>query len=154
MVAYIPNFMSEPLVQGLALLDQLPHRPPIVLVDALLEATAQAAMSRFTVQDSTLFVQNGHFQPAGLLENMAQTVALSAAWRAEAQEPPSMGYLVLIKNAQIYGCPTIGTTITTHIEVQHQLGTLTVVQGRVYQGTELLAEAQLTFTQQVKEAAS
>ena len=58
MVAYIPNFMSEPLVQGLALLDHLPHRPPIVLVDALLEATAQAAMSRFTVQDSTLVVQN------------------------------------------------------------------------------------------------
>ena len=152
MAAYIPNFMSEPLAQGLALLDYLPHRPPIILVDALLEATVQSAISCFTIQDSTLFIQDGRFQPAGLLENMAQTVALSAGWQAPAHESPSVGYLVLIKNAQIHGCPTIGTTINTHIEVQHQLGTLTVVQGRVYQADEVLAEAQLTFTQQAKEA--
>ena len=54
-------------------LNYIPQREPMVMVDGLLEVDETFAISRLQVTPENIFCQNGHFTEPGLIENMAQT---------------------------------------------------------------------------------
>ena len=53
----------------------LPQKPPMVMVDALVEFTELSAVTRLVVRPDNIFVQNGRLAEPGLVENIAQTAA-------------------------------------------------------------------------------
>ena len=54
----------------------IPQRPPMVMVDALLSYTATTGAAGLTIAADNLFVQNGQLQEAGVIEHIAQSIAL------------------------------------------------------------------------------
>lgn len=77
-------------------LDLLPHRPPILLIDTLAEAAGDACLARIEVNPGAWYAGPDGAMPAWFgLELMAQTAAAFGGYRKRsANKPPTGGYLL------------------------------------------------------------
>ncbi len=78
-----------------SVLEYLPHQPPMVLIDELIEAGDNYAVSRLVIKPDTPFV-TAQGLPAWVgIELMAQTVSLFAGVRGKRLGlPPKIGFLL------------------------------------------------------------
>ncbi|WP_430614485.1 ABC transporter permease [Flavobacterium sp. JP2137] len=98
----------------------LPHCKPMLMVDIISEITNERVKTSFYIEPDTVFLDNGAFVEAGLIENAAQTcsaiVGQSYFFDENQQEIKGaniLGFISSIKNLQIYGLPRVGNTIET-----------------------------------------
>ena len=68
--------MVLPITDKNKILTLIPQRTPIVMVDALWEYTPTTGVAGLTIVSSNLFVQQGIFLESGLIEHIAQSIAL------------------------------------------------------------------------------
>src|SRR5215469_864220 len=92
----------------------LPQRPPFIMVDRLLDADESGAHTSFRINAGNPLVDNGCFTEAGLLENIAQTVAAGAGYLARSQgRPVTPGYIVSVKDFTVSSLPRVGEELRT-----------------------------------------
>lgn len=121
----------------------LPQRPPMVMVDALLECTGEFYISQFCPKSDNVFNTNGFFNESGLAENMAQTAALGIGYFAVTnKEDVPLGFIGAIKNLKIYKLPEIEETITSKITVLHKILNAIIAKAEVFIGEERIAEGE------------
>ena len=73
----------------------LPHRPPMILIDEILEITDTAVRARVVLTDQSPFVEDGAVSSLVSIEYMAQSIAAFAgASRRQRGEPVIRGYLI------------------------------------------------------------
>lgn len=122
----------------------IPQAPPFVMVDKLLAFSEKSLKAAFTVTASNIFVNNNIFAEAGLIENMAQAVALHTGYEfyLKKKTPPT-GYLGAINKVMIVKLPEIGDEIHTKIEIIHEFGGVTLVDVAVFLGDERIATGQM-----------
>ncbi|MDR2174287.1 MAG: hypothetical protein LBE32_08870 [Burkholderiales bacterium] len=81
--------------------DYLPHRPPMVLLDRLVEASESHTVCEVTLQIDSPFCDGAAVPGWVGIEYMAQTVGVLAGWRAlERQLPVRIGFLVGTRHYQ------------------------------------------------------
>ena len=123
----------------------IPQKIPFVMVDTLLDFSSEKIISKFTIKDNNLFVKNGQFLEPGLIENMAQTVALHTGYDyfLKGEEAPT-GYIGSIKKVAIYKLPDLNEEITTEALILHEFMGVTMVDVKTYNATnEVIASAQM-----------
>lgn len=120
-------------------LSYIPQRRPFVMIDELVRTEDGSSATSFLIKERGLFVRNGLFIEAGLVENMAQTVAAMAGYTAQQSgKAVSVGYIAAIKNLEIDALPAIGDTIITEAFSQHDIAGIKVVSAKVLNmGTEI-----------------
>ena len=59
----------------------LPQKFPFVMVDAMYSYTETSLISGLTIQNDNIFTENNIFLEAGLIEHMAQSVALHTGYQ-------------------------------------------------------------------------
>lgn len=140
------------LVKGPEILNLLPHRSPMILIDALVEWEESRAVSTFTPSSGTIFCEEGYFQAPGLIENIAQTAAASAgyAYRNQGIEPPA-GFIGAIKGLVVHQLPKVGKLLTTEIRVGRSVFNITIIRGFVTCEGKLLAECEMKIFVQENE---
>jgi predicted hotdog family 3-hydroxylacyl-ACP dehydratase len=122
----------------------IPQRPPMVLIDALEEADEQGGQSCFEVKEGGVFVVEGSFQEAGLLENMAQTAAAWSGMRAyRERRPPDIGFIGGLGKVGILNNPPVGARLTTRIRILHEVMNATIAEGTVFLEGEIIASCEL-----------
>jgi predicted hotdog family 3-hydroxylacyl-ACP dehydratase len=78
-----------------SVLGYLPHRPPMVLIDELVEAGDDYAVSRLMVKENTPFMTPQGLPAWAGIELMAQTISLFAGVRGKKHGlPPKVGFLL------------------------------------------------------------
>jgi predicted hotdog family 3-hydroxylacyl-ACP dehydratase len=79
----------------LPIADYLPHRPPMILLDRVIEANRSHIVCEVTIQVDSPFC-NGAGVPGWVgIEYMAQTIGVLSGWRAQAEQSPvKVGFLV------------------------------------------------------------
>lgn len=134
----------------------IPQRPPIVMVDGLLEHEGEVSVSALTIAPDNIFVSDGHLQMPGMVENIAQTAALRMGYSYRLEATPSgaapakppVGFIGEVKNLKIHVLPLVGATIRTRIEVLHTIFTASVIRGEVLYDGQVAAECEMKiFTQ-------
>jgi 3-hydroxymyristoyl/3-hydroxydecanoyl-(acyl carrier protein) dehydratase len=126
------------------LLELIPQRPPFVMVDELSFFTVTLAKSRFQIKKDCLLLENNRITEAGITENIAQTAALSSGYKANiSNQTPPVGFIGAIKSLQIYLRPEVGATLETHVEFLHQIGNVSIIQGKSFFEGELVAECEM-----------
>jgi 3-hydroxyacyl-[acyl-carrier-protein] dehydratase len=126
------------------ILQLIPQRPPMVLVDALLEADEQGGLSIFEVKEGGIFVVDGSLHEAGLLENMAQTAAAWSGMRAfRESRPPDIGFIGGLGKVGILHNPPVGARLTTRIRILHEVLNATIAEGTVFHQGEKVASCEL-----------
>jgi predicted hotdog family 3-hydroxylacyl-ACP dehydratase len=130
-------------MEPMDILDLIPQRPPMVMVDRLTEVNGPAAVSVFRLREDTLFVKDGRFQETGLMENMAQTAAAMHGYRARVRgKTVKNGYIGGIKNLVIHDLPAAGETLSTRVVEEHQVMNTSIVRGEVRSGGRLVASCE------------
>lgn len=132
------------ILQGDQILEMIPQRPPIVMVDKLIAVEEGKTTTGLTISPENIFVQDGLFREPGIIEHIAQSAALGAGYacRSEGEEVP-IGFIGAIKNLTINFLPEVYSDLTTEITIEYQVMDATLIRGCVFFQGRLVAECEM-----------
>lgn len=131
------NLLKSPITETDRILKLIPQKPPFVMVDSLLEYTVLTGKTRFTVLEDNILVEDGYFSEPGLIEHMAQSMSLHRGYRGflEGLDRPRTGFIGAIKSVEIIELPKAGSTLSTYVEIIHEIMKVTLVTAKTYDET-------------------
>lgn len=138
------NLLKSKITDKETLLKLIPQRDPIVMVSALTSYSENTVVSELEITNQTLFVTEGELKEPGLIEHMAQTVALYTGYHFyinNLQAPE--GYIGAIKGVEIKKLPKVGETLTTEITILQEIMGVTLVKGVTKLNGEVIVTAQM-----------
>ena len=75
--------------------DYLPHRPPMLLIDTILEVNQNGGACRTTIKPDCVFAVDGLVHPSAMIEFVAQACAIAAGVTASRTGgPPRLGFII------------------------------------------------------------
>jgi predicted hotdog family 3-hydroxylacyl-ACP dehydratase len=126
---------------GLAFRELVPHRPPMVLVDSVVEYGPQRITARRTVRQGEPFVDSDGLDDAALLEVIAQTIAAGDALYAKSKKGRVLrGYLTGMTGVAIHSRARIGETIEVSADCLKRMDGMGLFEARAEASGRLLAE--------------
>jgi 3-hydroxyacyl-[acyl-carrier-protein] dehydratase len=135
----------------MTLVDQLPHRPPMRLVDEVVQlVTGESVTARRVTKDSDFFFQ-GHFPgqpivPAVILvEMLAQAGGLAAAASDQQDASPVQLRVAALGPFKFPAAAVPGQLLEVRARVAGRLGTLVKVDGEVTADGVLVATGSVTL---------
>ncbi|WP_159022213.1 hypothetical protein [Formosa sp. L2A11] len=138
------NLLKEPITDQNIILKLIPQRTPIIMVDTLLFFNESKVVSGLTVLKDNMFVQNGYFTEPGLIEHMAQTVALYTGYHFYIKNIPAPeGYIGAIKGVTINKIPKVNEQLETEVEILQEIMGVTLVKGTTKLNGEVIVTAQM-----------
>lgn len=106
----------------------LPQKFPFVMVDKMYDYTETSLVSGFTIQKDSIFFQDGNFVESGLIEHIAQSIALHTGYQFFLKnEPAPTGYIGSIKDVEIRQLPKLGDEIQTTVSILQEFAGITLV---------------------------
>jgi predicted hotdog family 3-hydroxylacyl-ACP dehydratase len=122
----------------------LPQKPPMVMVGKLISVDDAKTLTSLVIRDDNIFCIGHRLMEAGLIENMAQTAAAGAGYKAKLENKiPQPGFIGGIKNLRIDSLPETGDEIITEIKIEHKVFDATVVTGSIYKENALIASCEM-----------
>jgi predicted hotdog family 3-hydroxylacyl-ACP dehydratase len=121
------------MIEGVSILALIPQKPPFVMVGELLFSDDNITKTSFTITAYNVFVINGEFSEAGLMENMAQTAAAGSGNMARIENRAvTNGYIGQVKNFEIYSLPKVGDVLITEVKMEVQVFDAGIVSGKIW----------------------
>ena len=115
------------------ILEFIPQRPPFVMVDKILSVSDQETITSFEILAKNILCDGKEFCEAGLIENIAQTVAAGAGYRMKQKHAdPEIGFIGAVKNLKITSLPKVGNTIKTVVNLITRFENALVVEGTIF----------------------
>lgn len=129
--------------------DLVPHRPPMLLLDHVVESEPERLLCAVTVRADAAFVEENGVQMIVTLEYMAQCVAAFAGLQARgAGDPVQIGYLIGCRQMTLNGDRiAIGTYLTLESKRVWGDNALGSFQCSVHDGDTCVASALLSVAQ-------
>lgn len=124
----------------------IPHRPPFVMIGELLFADDLSARTSYRASRDNLFVENERFNEAGLLENMAQTVAAGAGYMAKKRnEAVRVGFIGAVKNFTVVDLPRAGDELVTETTITDSVFNMVLITGNIRHNDTLIASCEMNI---------
>lgn len=135
---------SFPITDNKLIESFIPQRNPIVMVDKLIEYSENKIIGGLQVSESNIFVENNILKEPGLIEHMAQTVALHTGFQffLKNQKAPT-GYIGSIKKIAIERLPLVNEQITTEVTIIQEFLGVTLVEIVSRCNNEIISKGEL-----------
>ena len=129
----------EILAEKKAVGQLIPQKFPFEMVDKLFSYSETEVVSGLLVSDDNIFTVNGTFCESGLIEHMAQSVALHTGYKFFLrQEPAPTGYIGSVSSLEIFELPKTSDEIVTKVNILQEFGDITMVEiSSSVDGTEI-----------------
>lgn len=122
----------------------IPQKHPFVMVDKLLHFDEKKVIAGLTIDPENIFVQNNLFTAPGLIEHMAQTVALHTGYEFFLKnEDAPVGYIGAIKIAEVFHLPKVEDELITTVIILHNIMGVTMVKAKTFCDGELVAQSEM-----------
>lgn len=132
------------LLEKEAVENLIPQKFPFVMVDRMFSYSETALVSGLKIQDSNIFLEENIFLEAGLIEHMAQSVALHTGYQFFLKnETAPTGYIGSIKDIQIKRLPQINDTIQSNVTILQEFAGVTLVDIVTFLNDEEIASGQM-----------
>lgn len=132
------------IVQGDDILDLIPQRTPIVMIDKLFYADKTSAATGLLIKEDNIFCKEGYLQEPGIIEHIAQSAAAQIGYFCKINNViPPLGFIGAIKNLKINCLPAIGSALVTTITVLHEIMECTIISGKVTCNDKQIAECEM-----------
>lgn len=106
----------------------LPQKFPFVMVDKMYSYTENTLVSGLRIQNDNIFYCSGNLAESGLIEHMAQSIALHTGYQFFLKnEPAPTGYIGSIKDIEIRQLPKLGDEIQTTVSILQEFAGITLV---------------------------
>lgn len=125
--------------------DLIPQKFPFVMVDTLLEFSNSNVISSLKILEENIFFENNTLSAPGIIENMAQTIALHSGYSyfLKGEEAP-VGYIGSIKKIDVLALPKLNETITTKGTIITEFMGVTLVELKVFNAnSEMIAHGEM-----------
>ncbi len=111
------------------IIDLIPQRAPIVMVDEFLGIEESVSKSSLTVREDNIFVDDATLSECGLIEHIAQSAAARVGHIFNTlNRPIPIGYIGSVNDFTIAAHPKVGDTIYTTIEVIQEVFNITLIR--------------------------
>ncbi|MEC3906095.1 hypothetical protein VOI54_03640 [Tamlana sp. 2201CG12-4] len=138
------NLLKEKITDQSIIQKLIPQRAPIVMIDALLYFDDTKVISGLTITDNNIFVQDAYLTEPGLIEHMAQTVALYTGYHFYIKNIPAPeGYIGAIKGVHIERLPKVSEQLETEVKILQEIMGVTLVKGIIRLNGEVIMSAQM-----------
>jgi len=133
----------------------VPHKPPMLMIDRLLEVRERASVTEMTVLQDMVFVgKDGKLDEASYPEIMSQAMAAQEGFRKlGSRNPQQEGFLLGIKNLEILGSARIGDVLRISMFKVAKYGDFGIIHGEVKKGDTVIARGELKVWQSDGKAA-
>ncbi|MDO4728578.1 MAG: hypothetical protein Q4B43_06195 [Bacteroidota bacterium] len=122
----------------------IPQKKPFVMVEHFLNYSDKNITSSLEIREENILVENQHLTASGLIEHMAQTVALHTGYNYYLQNKTApTGYIGAIKSVEIASLPRIGTIIQTTAHILQEFMGVTLVDIHAEINGKVIAKAQM-----------
>ncbi len=130
------------------ILDLIPQRYPMVMIDSLVSCDEKQVVSQFTIREDNIFINSMGLTASGLMENMAQTAAARTGYllkngKGESNKKVPVGVIGSIKNFRLYFTPSADSLLVTTITIEYEVMQATVVKGKAEVDGKLAAEGEM-----------
>lgn len=122
----------------------LPQKSPFAMVSHLVKYEELTVTTGLLIEENNIFIEDGYFNESGMVENIAQSIALHVSYGyslKEAQAP--IGYIGAIKDIQLFARPKLNSFITTEVEIIKEFMGVTLVEGRILFDNQVMMTAQM-----------
>ena len=138
------NLLKAPITNKDFVHKLIPQKEPFVMVDKLFYFSENKVVSGFSISADTIFSFQSVFTTSGLIENMAQTVALFTGYQyyLKNEEAPT-GYIGAIKKVEIIELPNIGDELVTTVNILHEIMGFTLVNSQVECNGKIIASSEM-----------
>jgi len=138
------NLLKNPILDKEVLNKLIPQKSPFVMVDKLLYFSKNKVISGLTISEENIFSFQSMFTASGLVENMAQTVALHTGYQYFLKnEPAPTGYIGAIKKVEIDTFPKVGDQLITSVTILHEIMGVTLVTSQVECNGKIIATSEM-----------
>ena len=111
------------------IIDLIPQRAPIVMVDEFLGIEESVSKSSLTVREDNIFVDDATLSECGLIEHIAQSAAARVGHIFNTlNRPIPIGYIGSVNDFTISTHPKVGDAIYTTIEVIQEVFNITLIR--------------------------
>ncbi|PKB15940.1 hypothetical protein [Flavobacterium sp. 5] len=122
------EFVNKPIGGKDFVKNLIPQKFPFVMVDTLYSYSETELVSGFTIPKDSVFLENDYLTESGIIENMAQSVALHTGYTFFLKGGLTpMGYIGSIKDLEIRELPKLNNEIKTTVYVLLEFGGITLV---------------------------
>jgi len=117
-----------PVIDMDIILACIPQRAPMLMVDGLKAYDEKRIIATLTIDVGNIFVKGQILQESGLIEHMAQSVALHTGFGYYLRkEKAPIGYIGSISNLDLLQSAKIGEQINTEVIVLQEFSGVTLV---------------------------
>ncbi|HTG00018.1 MAG TPA: radical SAM protein [Nitrospirota bacterium] len=133
----------------------VPHQPPMLLIDRLLEMKERSSVSEMVVKPDSIFLNgNGTLDDASYPEILSQAIAAQEGFRKlGCRDGQPEGYLLGLKQLEILGSAGVGDRLVVSVRKVAKFGDFGIIQGEVRRGDDVIARGELKVFQSDGEAA-
>ncbi len=135
---------KKAIIEGDSVLDYIPQRAPIVMVDEFFGIEENTSFSALTLNSDNLFCTNGIMSDCGLIEHIAQSAALRVGYiyKSQNQEIP-LGYIGSVNNFKLHTSPKVGDKLHTQICVLQEVMGITLIEAKTSIEEQTIAECRM-----------
>jgi predicted hotdog family 3-hydroxylacyl-ACP dehydratase len=110
----------------------VPQKPPFVLVDKLIYVDKNRSSCSFSIPEEHIFVKNGFYSTAGMVESMAQTAAAGTGYLSKKNNKAvPVGYIGAVQKLEVNDWPPANAEIIMEIKLLTNILHVSLVSGNV-----------------------
>lgn len=123
----------------------VPHKPPMLIVNKLLEVNERASVSEMEISGDTIFIgENGKLDAASYPEIISQSIAAQNGFKNLGNQKSSAeGLLLGVKNLEILGTAGIGDKLRVSVYKVAKYGEFGIIKGEIFKGEDLIARGEI-----------
>jgi hypothetical protein len=135
---------EKSLIQGDAVLELIPQRSPVVMIDTVYEPTESSTFTGLLIKEDNIFCKNGYLQESGIVEHIAQSAAARIGYFCKLNNTvPPVGFIGAVKNLKINFLPVAGSVLYTEIKLLHDVMECNIISGLVLCNNQQVAECEM-----------
>jgi radical SAM protein with 4Fe4S-binding SPASM domain len=127
----------------------VPHKPPMLLIDRLIEMKERASVSEMTVKAGSIFVNGkGVLDEASYPEIISQAIAAQEGFRMlGSRDSQPEGFLLGVKKLEVLGSAHVGDTLRVSVFKAAKYGDFGIVNGEVSKNGRVIARGEVKVFQ-------
>ena len=136
---------SEAQLRQIDIHELLPQQEPFVMIGKLIHFDQTLTVTETLVQEENIFVDDGRFSAAGLMENIAQTCAarIGYANKYVLKKDIQLGFIGAVRNFEVKALPKVGDIIVTRVEVKEEIFGMTLAYATIECDGEVLVSTEM-----------
>jgi len=138
------SYFQYPVYSDDAVLELIPQREPMVMVDKFFGIVDRDSFSGLTVTKENLFCCNGILTEEGVIEHFAQSAAARIGFLfVQNKETVPVGFIGAVSKFSIHAHPRVGNELLTVVSIIQEVGNITLAGVKSWVEDELIAEGEL-----------